>query len=68
MYMQDDSTSWTPGCGKTTLLVTVAGKLDKISMYPLEIVYNCVKLQDLILVNTSAYTGQYDLYVPEMIV
>ncbi|VAI30400.1 unnamed protein product [Triticum turgidum subsp. durum] len=57
-----------PGCGKTTLLLALAGKLNKNLKVTGEIDYNGVKLQDFVPEKTSAYIGQYDLHVPEMTV
>uniref|UniRef100_M8CWN4 Pleiotropic drug resistance protein 3 n=1 Tax=Aegilops tauschii TaxID=37682 RepID=M8CWN4_AEGTA len=57
-----------PGCGKTTLLLALAGKLNKSLKVTGEIDYNGVKLQDFVPEKTSAYIGQYDLHVPEMTV
>ncbi|VAI01855.1 unnamed protein product [Triticum turgidum subsp. durum] len=57
-----------PGCGKTILLLALAGKLNKSLKVTGEIDYNGVKLQDFVPEKTSAYIGQYDLHVPEMTV
>ncbi|XBH91319.1 hypothetical protein VPH35_082741 [Triticum aestivum] len=57
-----------PGCGKTTLLLALAGKLNKSLKVTGEIDYNGVKLQDFVPEKTAAYIGQYDLHVPEMTV
>uniref|UniRef100_R7W113 Pleiotropic drug resistance protein 3 n=1 Tax=Aegilops tauschii TaxID=37682 RepID=R7W113_AEGTA len=57
-----------PGCGKTTLLLALAGKLNKNLKVSGEIEYNGVKLQDFVPEKTAAYIGQYDLHVPEMTV
>uniref|UniRef100_A0ACD5Y0G5 Uncharacterized protein n=1 Tax=Avena sativa TaxID=4498 RepID=A0ACD5Y0G5_AVESA len=57
-----------PGCGKTTLLLALAGKLNKNLQVTGEIDYNGVKLQDFVPAKTAAYIGQYDLHVPEMTV
>ncbi|XP_037437839.1 ABC transporter G family member 41-like isoform X1 [Triticum dicoccoides] len=57
-----------PGCGKTTLLLALAGKLNKNLKVTGEIDYNGVKLQDFVPEKTAAYIGQYDLHVPEMTV
>ncbi|VAI80275.1 unnamed protein product [Triticum turgidum subsp. durum] len=57
-----------PGCGKTTLLQALAGKLNKNLKVTGEIEYNGVKLQDFVPEKTAAYVGQYDLHVPEMTV
>ncbi|XP_045087511.1 ABC transporter G family member 41-like [Aegilops tauschii subsp. strangulata] len=55
-------------CGKTTLLLALAGKLNKNLKVSGEIEYNGVKLQDFVPEKTAAYIGQYDLHVPEMTV
>ncbi|KAM0896983.1 hypothetical protein ACQ4PT_022862 [Festuca glaucescens] len=57
-----------PGCGKTTLLLALAGKLNRNLKVTGEIDYNGVKLQDFVPEKTAAYIGQYDLHVPEMTV
>uniref|UniRef100_A0ACD5YHJ1 Uncharacterized protein n=1 Tax=Avena sativa TaxID=4498 RepID=A0ACD5YHJ1_AVESA len=57
-----------PGCGKTSLLLALAGKLNKNLKVTGEIDYNGVKLQDFVPEKTAAYIGQYDLHVPEMTV
>ncbi|XP_044946360.1 ABC transporter G family member 41-like isoform X2 [Hordeum vulgare subsp. vulgare] len=57
-----------PGCGKTTLLLALAGKLKKNLKVTGEIEYNGVKLQDFVPEKTAAYIGQYDLHVSEMTV
>ncbi|XP_037468082.1 ABC transporter G family member 41-like [Triticum dicoccoides] len=57
-----------PGCGKTTLLLALAGKLNRNLKVSGRIEYNGVKLQDFVREKTAAYIGQYDLHVPEMTV
>ncbi|KAK1629536.1 hypothetical protein QYE76_003851 [Lolium multiflorum] len=57
-----------PGCGKTSLLLALAGKLNRNLKVTGEIEYNGVKLQDFVPEKTAAYIGQYDLHVPEMTV
>ncbi|KQJ92711.1 ABC transporter G family member 41 isoform X2 [Brachypodium distachyon] len=57
-----------PGCGKTTLLLALAGKLNKNLKVTGEIEYNGVKLQGFVPEKTAAYISQYDLHVPEMTV
>ncbi|KAM0834129.1 hypothetical protein ACQ4PT_063808 [Festuca glaucescens] len=57
-----------PGCGKTSLLLALAGKLNRNLKVTGEIEYNGVKLQEFVPEKTSAYIGQYDLHVPEMTV
>ena len=66
--MQDDACHGHSGCGKTTLLLALAGKLNKNLKVSGEIEYNGVKLQDFVPEKTAAYIGQYDLHVPEMTV
>ncbi|KAF1867088.1 hypothetical protein Lal_00049516 [Lupinus albus] len=46
-----------PGCGKTTFLMALAGKLDQ-----------SLKLDEFVPQKSSAYISQYDLHVPEMTV
>ncbi|XP_058083528.1 pleiotropic drug resistance protein 3-like isoform X1 [Magnolia sinica] len=57
-----------PGCGKTTLLLALAGKLDKSLKVTGEISYNGYKLEEFVPQKTSAYISQYDLHIPEMTV
>uniref|UniRef100_A0A2N9E6E2 ABC transporter domain-containing protein n=1 Tax=Fagus sylvatica TaxID=28930 RepID=A0A2N9E6E2_FAGSY len=57
-----------PGCGKTTFLLALAGKLDKSLDVAGEISYNGYKLDEFIPQKTSAYISQYDLNIPEMTV
>ncbi|OEL19703.1 ABC transporter G family member 41 [Dichanthelium oligosanthes] len=57
-----------PGCGKTTLLKALAGKLNANLKVTGEIEYNGVKLSDFVPEKTAAYIDQYDLHVPEMTV
>ncbi|KAM0834134.1 hypothetical protein ACQ4PT_063809 [Festuca glaucescens] len=57
-----------PGCGKTSLLLALAGKLNRNLKVTGETEYNGVKLQDFVPEKTAAYIGQYDLHVPEMTV
>ncbi|XP_063937253.1 pleiotropic drug resistance protein 3 [Daucus carota subsp. sativus] len=57
-----------PGCGKTTLLKALAGKLDKSLKVSGEVSYNECKLDDLNSQKISAYISQYDLHTPEMTV
>ncbi|KAG5237170.1 pleiotropic drug resistance protein [Salix suchowensis] len=46
-----------PGCGKTTLLLALSGRLDQ-----------SLKLDEFVPQKTSAYISQYDLHIPEMTV
>ncbi|KAG8093343.1 hypothetical protein GUJ93_ZPchr0012g19387 [Zizania palustris] len=57
-----------PGCGKTTLLKALAGRLNKSLTVTGEIEYNGVKLDEFVPEKTSAYVSQYNLHVPEMTV
>nr|XP_019709656.2 pleiotropic drug resistance protein 3-like [Elaeis guineensis] len=57
-----------PGCGKTTLLLALAGKLDKSLQVTGEVLYNGFKLEEFVPEKTSAYISQYDLHMPEMTV
>uniref|UniRef100_A0A0D9XN09 ABC transporter domain-containing protein n=1 Tax=Leersia perrieri TaxID=77586 RepID=A0A0D9XN09_9ORYZ len=57
-----------PGCGKTTLLLALAGKLDKNLKITGEVEYNGANLSTFVPEKTSAYISQYDLHVPEMTV
>ncbi|KAH1088264.1 hypothetical protein AAZX31_07G216300 [Glycine max] len=57
-----------PGCGKTTLLKALAGKLEQSLKFSGEISYNGYKLDEFVPQKTSAYISQYDLHVPEMTV
>lgn len=58
-----------PGCGKTTLLKALSGKLINSSLKVTgQIEYNGVSLSDFVPEKTAAYIDQYDLHVPEMTV
>ncbi|KAK9161846.1 hypothetical protein Syun_008187 [Stephania yunnanensis] len=57
-----------PGCGKTTLLLALSGKLNQSLKSTGEISYNGYKLEDFVPQKTSAYISQYDLHIPEMTV
>ncbi|GLT73870.1 hypothetical protein SLA2020_457000 [Shorea laevis] len=57
-----------PGCGKTTLLLALAGKLDQSLKVTGEISYNGYRLDEFVPRKTSAYISQYDLHIPEMTV
>ncbi|CAN6460412.1 unnamed protein product [Victoria cruziana] len=57
-----------PGCGKTTLLLALAGRLEKSLQLTGEISYNGYKLDEFVPQKTSAYISQYDLHIPEMTV
>ncbi|XP_050239632.1 pleiotropic drug resistance protein 3-like isoform X3 [Quercus robur] len=57
-----------PGCGKTTLLLALAGKLYQSLDVAGEISYNGYKLDEFIPQKTSAYISQHDLHLAEMTV
>uniref|UniRef100_A0A0E0BQU7 ABC transporter domain-containing protein n=1 Tax=Oryza glumipatula TaxID=40148 RepID=A0A0E0BQU7_9ORYZ len=57
-----------PGCGKTTLLKALTGRLNKSLKETGEIEYNGVKLDQFVPAKTSAYVSQYDLHVADMTV
>ncbi|PIA34579.1 hypothetical protein AQUCO_03700102v1 [Aquilegia coerulea] len=57
-----------PGCGKTTLLLALSGKLDQSMKVTGEISYNGFGLDEFVPQKTSAYISQYDLHIPEMTV
>lgn len=57
-----------PGCGKTTLLLALAGKLDPTLTVSGEISYNGYTLDEFVPQKTSAYISQYDMHIPEMTV
>lgn len=55
-----------PGCGKTTLLLALAGKLSESLEVTGEVTYNGYKLNEFVPQKTSAYVNQYDLHISEM--
>ncbi|CAL5017868.1 unnamed protein product [Urochloa decumbens] len=58
-----------PGCGKTTLLRALAGRIDDKNLKVTgDIEYNGVNLNEFVPAKTSAYVSQRDLHVPEMTV
>ncbi|GKV23287.1 hypothetical protein SLEP1_g33035 [Rubroshorea leprosula] len=57
-----------PGCGKTTLLQVLAGKLNPSFKVTGEITYNGYKFTEFVPQKTSAYISQYDLHISEMTV
>ncbi|KAG5535252.1 hypothetical protein RHGRI_023138 [Rhododendron griersonianum] len=57
-----------PGCGKTTLLKAIAGKLDQSLKVTGDISYNGYKLNEFLPQKTSAYISQYDVHISEMTV
>ncbi|KAK1576693.1 hypothetical protein Q3G72_015814 [Acer saccharum] len=57
-----------PGCGKTTLLQALAGRLNQSLKVTGEISYNGYKFNEFVPQKTSAYISQYDLHISEMTV
>ncbi|KAL6193546.1 hypothetical protein ACLB2K_034630 [Fragaria x ananassa] len=57
-----------PGCGKTTLLMALSGKLSHSLKVSGEISYNGYKLEEFVPEKTSAYVSQYDMHIPEITV
>ncbi|CAK7348518.1 unnamed protein product [Dovyalis caffra] len=57
-----------PGCGKTTLLQALTGKLDQSLKVEGEISYNGYKFNEFVPQKTSAYISQYDELISEMTV
>ncbi|XVF66042.1 hypothetical protein PTKIN_Ptkin10aG0002300 [Pterospermum kingtungense] len=57
-----------PGCGKTTLLLALAGKPGQSLKVSGEITYNGYGLDEFNPQKTSTYISQYDLHTPEMTV
>ncbi|XP_058201487.1 pleiotropic drug resistance protein 3-like [Rhododendron vialii] len=57
-----------PSCGKTTLLLALAGQLNQSHKVKGEISYNGYRLDEFAPQKTSAYISQYDLHIPEMTV
>ncbi|KAK6239551.1 hypothetical protein QUC31_005020 [Theobroma cacao] len=57
-----------PGCGKTTLLQALAGKLSPSLKATGETYYNGYKFTEFVPQKTSAYISQYDLHISEMTV
>ncbi|XP_028083906.1 pleiotropic drug resistance protein 3-like [Camellia sinensis] len=57
-----------PGCGKTTLLLALAGKLNQSVKVAGEVFYNIYRLDEFVPQKPSAYISQYDLHKPEMTV
>ncbi|XVF72817.1 hypothetical protein PTKIN_Ptkin12aG0151000 [Pterospermum kingtungense] len=57
-----------PGCGKTTLLQALSGKLNPSLKVTGEISYNGYKFTEFVPQKTSAYISQYDLHISEMTV
>ncbi|KAH7655222.1 Xenobiotic-transporting ATPase protein [Dioscorea alata] len=57
-----------PGCGKTTFLLALSGKLDKSLQIRGDVSYNGFKLEEFIPEKTASYVSQNDLHIPEMTV
>lgn len=57
-----------PGCGKTTLLLALAGKLDKDLKFSGRVTYNGHEMEEFVPQRTSAYISQHDLHIGEMTV
>ncbi|XP_042048272.1 ABC transporter G family member 29-like [Salvia splendens] len=57
-----------PSCGKTTLLLALAGRLSSALKASGEITYNGHKLDEFVPQKTAAYVSQNDIHVAEMTV
>ncbi|TYH58357.1 hypothetical protein ES332_D08G148400v1 [Gossypium tomentosum] len=57
-----------PSSGKTTLLLALAGKLDRDLEFPGRVTYNGHEMDDFVPQRTAAYIGQHDVHIPEMTV
>ncbi|CAH9122315.1 unnamed protein product [Cuscuta epithymum] len=57
-----------PAAGKTTLLLALAGKLDKDLKVGGKVTYNGHELNEFVPQRTAAYISQYDLHIGEMTV
>ncbi|XP_026389740.1 pleiotropic drug resistance protein 1-like [Papaver somniferum] len=57
-----------PSSGKTTMLLALAGKLDKDLKVSGRVSYNGHGMHEFVPQRTSAYIGQYDLHIGEMTV
>ncbi|KAK1591855.1 hypothetical protein Q3G72_014681 [Acer saccharum] len=57
-----------PGCGKTTFLSALSGKLSHSLKVSGDISYNGYRLEEFVPQKTSAYISQYDLHIPEITV
>ncbi|KAH7846162.1 hypothetical protein Vadar_010629 [Vaccinium darrowii] len=57
-----------PSSGKTTLLLALAGKLDKDLKVSGRVTYNGHGMDEFVPQRTSAYISQYDLHIGEMTV
>ncbi|KAA3470383.1 pleiotropic drug resistance protein 1-like isoform X2 [Gossypium australe] len=57
-----------PSSGKTTLLLALAGKLDRNLEFSGRVTYNGHEMDDFVPQRTAAYIGQHDVHIPEMTV
>ncbi|WCJ20352.1 ABC transporter G family member 39 [Euphorbia peplus] len=57
-----------PSSGKTTLLLALAGKLDKSLKVSGKVTYNGQEMREFVPQRSSAYVSQYDLHIGEMTV
>ncbi|RXH71769.1 hypothetical protein DVH24_025270 [Malus domestica] len=57
-----------PGCGKTTFLMALAGKLSHSLKVSGELCYNGHGLEEFVPQKTSAYVSQQDVHIPEITV
>ncbi|KAK8581272.1 hypothetical protein V6N12_071502 [Hibiscus sabdariffa] len=57
-----------PSSGKTTLLLALAGKLDRDLKFSGRVTYNGQEMNDFVAQRTAAYIGQNDIHTPELTV
>ncbi|XVF74663.1 hypothetical protein PTKIN_Ptkin13bG0129500 [Pterospermum kingtungense] len=57
-----------PSSGKTTLLLALAGKLDRDLEFSGRMTYNGHEMNEFVAQRTAAYIGQNDLHIPELTV
>ncbi|KAK6930347.1 ABC transporter-like, ATP-binding domain [Dillenia turbinata] len=57
-----------PGCGKTTFMMALAGRLKHSLKSMGEISYNGYRLEEFIPQKTAAYVSQHERHIPEMTV
>ncbi|KAJ4833721.1 hypothetical protein Tsubulata_038630 [Turnera subulata] len=57
-----------PSCGKTTLLLALAGKLDRSLKFSGRVTYNGHGMNEFVPQRTAAYISQHDLHIGEMTV
>ncbi|XP_022777146.1 pleiotropic drug resistance protein 1-like [Durio zibethinus] len=57
-----------PSSGKTTLLLALAGKLDRDLKFSGKVTYNGHDMNEFVAQRTAAYIGQNDLHIPELTV